>query len=59
MNASKKVISSLDAAVRKIALYTDSSDEQRSALEALVMLVGKLRQAKLDPLKLIAEGWKS
>lgn len=49
----------LNAAVREIARHANSTDEQRSALEALVMLVGNLRQAKLDPLKLIAEGWKS
>lgn len=49
----------LNSALRAIAANRDVSDEQRSALQALVLLVGNLRQAKLDPLKLISEGWKS
>ncbi|MBK1679631.1 hypothetical protein [Rhodocyclus tenuis] len=48
----------VNAALREIATNSNASDEQRSALQALVLLVGSLRQAKLDPLKLIAEGWK-
>lgn len=49
---------SLNTALREMARHAASTVEQRSAMEALIMLVGHLRQAKLDPARLIVQGWR-
>lgn len=48
----------LNDAMRRMAQHGASTVEQRSAMEALIMWVGQMRLAKLDPAQLIAEAWR-